>query len=481
MTDKILPEGWEWKRLQNILDHVIGGDWGKDIDEEIEGEWLQVKCIRGSELKNWDKEKGATAALRKIKKSSLDGRKLQIGDIILEISGGGPDQPVGRTVLIDNLVLSIDNTYPKVCTNFFRLLRPSDDVDSNFLNYYLTNFYLSGEVVKYQGGSNNLRNLKFKEFEQIPIPIPPLSEQQRIAARLDALMGQLEKAKSALPAFPDMIKSFRQAVLAQAVSGRLTEDWRGQNPDVEKMLNSLLILSKKKENIYNKELLEYKIKQTKKPNKDFELDFDSHPLIKNWAICKLENLIYLSGRIGWKGLKADEYTEFGPLFLSVHSLNYGENVNYDVAYHITEERYLESPEIMLKENDILLCKDGAGIGKLGIVKDLNKKATVNSSLLVIRTCELVDYKYLYYFLAGPSLQNIAKERITGTAIPHLFQKDIREFRLEIPPLLEQEEIVRRVERLFAYADSLEQQHAQLKEKLELLPQTILAKAFRGEI
>jgi type I restriction enzyme S subunit len=102
-------------------------------------------------------------------------------------------------------------------------------------------------------------------------------------------------------------------------------------------------------------------------------------------------------------------------------------------------------------------------------------------LLLIRALETFVAKYLFYFLSGPELQNLAKARITGSATPHLFQKDIREFFLSVPPLPEQQEIVRRVEALFALADQLEARYAKAKAHIEKLTQSILAKAFRGEL
>ncbi len=168
---KELPKDWKWVKLDDILDFVIGGDWGKDENfDDIN--YSLAYCIRGSEIKNWELEKGTTASLRKIKVTNIEKRKLQEGDILVEISGGGPEQPVGRTVLIDKTVLSYKPEVPKICTNFLRLVRPNQMVNSTFLNFYLKLFYTSGEIVKYQGGSNNLRNLKFPDYVKILCPLP---------------------------------------------------------------------------------------------------------------------------------------------------------------------------------------------------------------------------------------------------------------------------------------------------------------------
>lgn len=159
--------------------------------------------------------------------------------------------------------------------------------------------------------------------------------------------------------------------------------------------------------------------------------------------------MYIAGRIGWRGLKAEEYTDEGPLLLSVYNLAGKETVDLKNVNHISMQRYDESPEIQLQENDILLAKDGAGIGKLGIVKNLTVPATVNSSLLVIRSREAFIPKYLFYVLKGPKMQSIVKSKITGSATPHLFQRDIKNFTLCIPPINEQMEIVLRMENRFS--------------------------------
>lgn len=160
-----------------------------------------------------------------------------------------------------------------------------------------------------------------------------------------------------------------------------------------------------------------------------------------WQRKQLGELAELKGRIGWRGLTAKEYTKTGPLFLSVHSLNYGDYVDFRDAFHISEERYIESPEIMLQENDVLICKDGAGIGKVGIVGELPDRTTINSSLLLIRSGKDILPKFLYRCLSSPYFQQIVNSRLNGATTPHLYQRDITEFPVVLPPLPEQQRIV----------------------------------------
>lgn len=202
-----------------------------------------------------------------------------------------------------------------------------------------------------------------------------------------------------------------------------------------------------------------------------------------WETRKLGEVAYLAGRIGWKGLTAKEYTQSGPLFTSVHSLNHGDYVDFSEAFHISQERYDESPEIMLAPDDTLICKDGAGIGKLGIVGELPGPATINSSLLLIRALQGVHPKFLYHTLCSPIFQKLVQEKIDGATTPHLYQREIREFPVLIPPLPEQRRIVAILDEAFEGIDtavaSAEKNLANARELFESYRDTLFEGAGHG--
>ncbi|WP_288982630.1 restriction endonuclease subunit S [uncultured Flavobacterium sp.] len=453
--EKQLPKNWIYISFTEVFDINGGTQPPKSvfIDEPKEGyiRLLQIRDFGNKPVPTYIPDTGKLMICKK-------------DDILIARYGAS----IGR------IVTGMEGSYNVALAK----VSIPESINKNFVKWLLKSNIFQEPILSIQRTAQNGFNKT--DLASIFIPLPPLAEQNRIAAKLDALFAQLETIKTSMAKVPLLLKDFRQQVLTQAVTGKLTEKWR-KGKELGDMFDFISNISNEREKNYEELVKIAKKEKIKKPKKDFEFVFKKHPNKENWCIAKLENLVYMSARIGWKGLKAEEYTESGPLFISVHSLNYGENVNYEKAYHISEERFLESPEIMLEENDILLCKDGAGIGKLGIVKNLKEKATVNSSLLVIRGKEAFVNKFLFYFFSGPALQNIAKERITGTAIPHLFQRDIKEFYVDIPPLEEQQEIVSRVESLFAKADVIEKQYEILKAKIDSLPQAILHKAFKGEL
>ena len=202
---------------------------------------------------------------------------------------------------------------------------------------------------------------------------------------------------------------------------------------------------------------------------------------EGWEEKTLGDVANTNGRIGWKGLTAKEYTEEGPLFISVHSLNYGDFVDFRDAFHISQKRYDESPEIMLKKDDILICKDGAGIGKLGILPELPDDATINSSLLLIRCKKEIITKFLYYNLLSPLFQSIVQSRLSGATTPHLYQRDIVTFPISLPSLKAQQVIVKKLDALSNETTKLEAIYQQKIKDLDELKKSVLQKAFAGEL
>lgn len=188
-----LPIGWEEVSLESIAAYVIGGDWGKD-HQEIDHERIFV--LRGTDYKQWGKVRAKDAAIRYFKKQSIEKRQLIEGDIIVEVSGGGPDQPVGRVVSIDKRAL--ESVKGKLSfSNFFRLIRIDKNINPYFVKAYLDFAYSRGDFNDMQSHTTNLRNLRVSEFlSKTVIPIPPCPEQQRIVAKLDELMEKIDRSRA---------------------------------------------------------------------------------------------------------------------------------------------------------------------------------------------------------------------------------------------------------------------------------------------
>ena len=177
-------ERWDLIKLENLLDFYIGGDWGEQ--EPINSNYIATKVLRATDISNWENDHGENAQIRYLKDNSLAKRQLKENDLIIEVSGGSPDQPVGRTIIISSDDIQ-KFQYPVTCSNFFRLLRFNNKINPKFINYYFKFLYETKIIESYQSNSTNLRNLKFSQFLNQNIPVPQtLDEQQEIVKVLDA-------------------------------------------------------------------------------------------------------------------------------------------------------------------------------------------------------------------------------------------------------------------------------------------------------
>ncbi|HDX8593121.1 restriction endonuclease subunit S [Aeromonas jandaei] len=467
-----LPEGWNKIKLDCLLDFVIGGDWGKEPDFH-HTDFENVLCIRGTEFRHWSKEKGKTAVSRKVKSSSLAKRRLELGDIIIEISGGGPEQPVGRTVIIDEKAISIANGVPLICTNFTRLARPSKEIDSAFLNYFLTFFYNSGEITKYQSGSNNLRNLQFQDYIQIGVPLAPLAEQTRIVEKLDEVLAQVDTIKACLDGIPAFLKRFRQSVLTAAVSGILTEEWRDDFSLSESVQERYIKFRDKV--ISNASSATQKEKLIKAHQKDEKSEF---PLtIPNaW---ELKNLNKIAFGFSYGSSSKSQAVGSVPV-LRMGNIQNGKLDWNDLVYTSDST---EIEKYRLSKGDVLFNRTNSPelVGKTAIYRG-EKEAIYAGYLIKVQGSELLYSEFLNIALNSLHAKNYCLSvKTDGVSQSNINAQKLGDFPCPLPSIEEQKEIVRLVDQYFTFADSIEAQVKNAKTRVDNLTKAILAKAFRGEL
>lgn len=417
-----MRKDWIESSLEDLSDYEIGGDWGKDPEIGDEN-FIDIYCIRGSEFRNWQRDKGSTASHRKVKINSFNSRKLLLNDILVEISGGGPDQPVGRTVIIDNEVLSHFKGKNLMFTNFLRLVRPNHLVNSIYINQYLKYFYSTGEIVKYQAGSNNLRNLKFGDFMKIKFPLPPLPEQRAIVKKLESLFSSLDAGVADLKKAQQQLKIYRQAVLKKAFEGELTNIQ--EKPDVVSFEGEIQIVSG----------------NTPKDLKTAEKIGDL-PFYKVSDMNLLGNEIYMSN---------------SNIFLS------------RTQFHKMKLK-------TFPKGTIIFPKRGGAI-LTNKKRILSQDSTFDLNLMGIIPNENFSSKYLYYYFYKMDLAKIAD----GSAVPQINNKNINPLQIQKYSIDEQKEIVKQIESRLSVCDSIEQNIKESLEKAEALRQSILKKAFEGNL
>lgn len=288
-------------------------------------------------------------------------------------------------------------------------------------------------------------NISQLTIRSIKVPLPPLAEQQRIVEKLDAILPRVKAAKARLEKMSKILKRFRQSLLAAACSGKLTEDWRQKNPENTNDIN-------------NPEVATH----------DFDLPEGwKVGALKNIADCRLGKMLDKSKNKG-KEVKYLRNTNVRWMTFELQ----------DVSTLLAE--IIEIEKLSIRNGDVLICEGGepgrAAVWNLGENEFIFQKA--------LHRVRLIDYalpQWLVFNLKNDSNNESLSELFTGTTIKHLTGQSLAKYKIPLPSLPEQQEIVRRVEKLFALADSLEAKYKKAMQRIEKIEQSVLAKAFRGEL
>ena len=270
----------------------------------------------------------------------------------------------------------------------------------------------------------------------------------------------------------EFVRSIAVGATMPSINTKLLGEVEVVCPEIEEQRKIADILSK----------IDDKIEENQKINENLNKQIESI-LLSMFSSAKtdcvrLGDYLYIKGRIGWKGLKKDEYLD-----QSKYRIINGESltksgVDWLKAGYISKNRYIESPEIMLKEGDILLSKDGT-IGKIGYIDSLETPATVASGIFVIRNIkpEIISTTFIYYLLKSRLFKGFIAARTEGSVIPHLYQKDFMQFEFPLPSSDEMKAFDAITKPMFSMIIG----NLQENQKLSRLRDELLPKLMSGEI
>ncbi|MBK8185832.1 MAG: restriction endonuclease subunit S [Cellvibrio sp.] len=415
MSEINLPEGWVYSQLGEYL-HLKNGYAFKSNSYVAKGDDT-VPVIRISDID------GTTAtdetAIHVRRADIVDGFEVKKGDLLIAMSGATTgkvgvyigSEPAYQNQRVGNL---------KLHSNVFGSAKYKDHLIAS----------LTPEILKIAYGGAQ-PNISGKAIEEFRVALPPLAEQQQIAQKLDELLAQVDSIKNRLDAIPTILKRFRQSVLAAAVGGRLTEEWRG----------------------------------------NCSIDFDSWEKTDLGAVSNIatgktpkrdQNEYWYNGTIPWLTSSAT-----------------GNPLTYEAEQFVTDFAVKDCGLKLFDVGTLLLAMYGEGKTR-GQVTELKISAACNQACAAITVDES---KILRKFVKLVLQENYEETRkvAVGGAQPNLNLNKVREIPVLVPTLEEQTEIVRRVEQLFSYADQIEQRVKDAQARVNYLTQSILAKAFRGEL
>lgn len=422
-----------------------------------------VPYVRPSEIQN---DKIAIGSLRRATRAIADQyarSSLLPGDVLLSIVGS-----IGKVA-----VVPAGLTGANITQSSARLRPRAGVVDSQYLAWLLRSPHARAVFAAAELGTG-VHRLNIGDIRKMLMPVAPLCEQRRIARKVQALVAQVDAARERLVRVREILKGFRQSVLAAAASGRLTEDWRAavadQGAPAIQILQHLRALHKpfgtgKKGN-------------AAQPSEDAH-DLDAGDIPATWAIAELMWLCDPERPITYGILKPGPHHADGVPYVRVADFPDDQLRPSEIrrTTRTIADAYRRS---VLHTGDVLLSIRGS-YGRLCRVPSELDGANITQDTARLAIHELVNPDYVVMLLKAPATQDRMRRAARGVAVRGLNIGDVRALQLGLPPRNEANEIVRRVQTLFAVADKIELNAFRALKRSERLPHSILSRAFRGQL
>lgn len=288
-----------------------------------------------------------------------------------------------------------------IITSAYIALKPRESVFSNYFHYLLHSY----DVMKvfYNMGNGVRQGLNYSEFSKLMMIAPSLDEQRKIADFLDEKCAEIDALTSDIQTQIETLEEYKKSVITEAVT-------KGLDPNVEMKDSGIEWIGK---------------------------------IPKSWPVIRLKYSSWLKGRIGWQGLRTDEFIEDEqkPYLITGTDFDNG-YINWNTCVHISEERYMQDLAIHIKENDLLITKDGT-IGKVAVAKNCPEKVSLNSGVFIIRNTRNYKYndRYMYYLIQSEQFCKWFELSNSGNStIRHLNQEKFYNFAFTYPAITEQTKI-----------------------------------------
>ena len=355
-----------------------------------------------------------------------------------------------------------------------------DNLLYEFLDYYL-------KYNSLEGIGSSIPQLTVPIVNEKIIPLPPLNEQKRIVEKLDFLFEKTKRAKEIIEEVKVDIENRKISILDRAFKGTLTSKWRNENKtsDVKELLKSI---NEEKIKKWEEDCLQAEKDGNKKPKKpiikevkDMIVPVDEQPykLPDSWVWVRLNNLCDVKG--GKRIPKGEEFSneKTKNVYLRVTDFdNY--SINQSKLKYISDDLAEKLKNYKISTEDLYLSIAGT-IGKVGIIPyELDKSFLTENAVKLTNLSNTTDNKFLLNCLKTNFIQNLISNSITSSGQPKLAIFRIENFFIPLPPLEEQQEIVRMLDEVLENENKVKEL-LELEERIDILEKSILHKAFKGEL
>jgi type I restriction enzyme S subunit len=377
---------------------------------------------------------------------------------------------------------------------------PELGINKSYLYYLLSK--ITAELYAKAHGSGMVHVTKGK-FEETEVFLPPTNEQKRIVAKIEELFSELDNGIAALKTAREQLKIYRQAVLKHAFEGKLTAQWRKDNADKLETPEQLLArIQTERETRYQQQLAEWKQlveeweangKEGKKPSKPKEPEqallvrlLDEHYLSdipQNWTCLKAEHLCDFITK-GTTPAKTELFANNGDVpFIKVYNLTKDGRLDFSIeptfVSQETHQGFLARSKVYPK--DVLMNIVGPPLGKVSIIPDTFTEWNINQAIAIFRSHILLP-KFLAEFLLFEKTVNFMMSQSKATAGQFNLTLEIcRELPIPVPSQAEQIELVKKLEEKLSNLDTVAASINEQLAKSETLRQSILKKAFSGQL
>lgn len=404
-----MKSGWAIKKLGEVCEASNGLWKGK------KGPFRKIAVLRSTNFTKECQLDLSDVVYIDVESRLLPRKLLREGDIIIEKSGGGPRQPVGRPVYFDK------NVGEYSFCNFTSMLRVADsDVLPLYLHRCLYYLYVSGATESLQSYTIGLRNLDFKGYLDLDIPIPPLPEQKRIVAKIDAAFEKIDKLKA----------------------------------NAERNLKNA------------KELFQSALDKAMRPK-------------KGWVEKRLGEVATIRvGPFGSSLHKADYVPKGVPLINPCHMRD--SKIDSNITTCVSTAKANELKEYRVCEGDIVFARRGE-IGRLAFVSEREEGYLCGTGSLFARFYEKIDSRFLYYAFSTKTFVSTLEKLSTGTTMKSINSSALESMSFAVPSVQEQRQIVKRLDFLAEKVKVLEQHYTRQIADCAEMRQSVLRDAFEGRL
>lgn len=442
-----LPDGWEWVTVQELAENIQYGYTERANDEPIGPKFLRITDIQNGKV-DW-----STVPYCKCSDNDLERFRLASGDIVFARTGA----TTGKSFLIADP--------PKaVFASYLIRLRLRESVNRKYFAYFLDSPNYWSQIMQVRKGSAQ-PGVNASILAEVNVPLAPLPIQEDIVTKIEGLLGQSRTARTALTRVPVLMAQFRRAVLASAFRGELVEP----DPNDEPTTSLLERIHEAREQSGHKKVVE-------------SIDtLDLPELPKGWEWVAIEQIGDVSG-----GLTKNSKRSALPKKLSY--LRVANVYSNELDLSDVQEIGIQESELVrvkLEKGDLLVVEGNGSIEQIGraAVWDGSIEPCVHQNHIIkVRFAPTEISRYvLFWLLSTEGRDQIMNVTSSTSGLYTLSLSKVSQLLVPLAPLALQSRIVAKIEAMFAQADIIEQAASVSLRRAEQVDQSILARAFRGEL